>query len=84
MMDQIMTTPNPAMGALQNITPLNQGIPDRTSGMQNFALAILFGFPALALIIVVIRTAGRWASRQFGWGMRCPYPDNCEDDRKLT
>jgi uncharacterized membrane protein len=45
-----------------------QPLPDRTSGLQNFALAILFVFPALALIIVVTRAIGRWSSRQFGWG----------------
>jgi hypothetical protein len=38
------------------------------TGLQIFAIAIIFVFPALALVVVIIRAAGRVAIRQFGWG----------------
>ncbi|KAJ9136689.1 Cfem domain-containing protein [Pleurostoma richardsiae] len=38
-----------------------------TSGLQTFAIFITLFFPALALVIVVIRNAGRFASHTFGW-----------------
>ncbi|SPO02965.1 related to integral membrane protein PTH11 [Cephalotrichum gorgonifer] len=44
-----------------------KGVPDATSARQNVALFILFFFPALALVTVSLRAAGRWAWRQFGW-----------------
>ncbi|CAK7203914.1 hypothetical protein SEUCBS139899_006664 [Sporothrix eucalyptigena] len=37
-----------------------------TTGLQNFAIAINFIFPAVALLVVVARVAGRLSSRQFG------------------
>lgn len=40
-----------------------------TSGLQIFGIAINFIFPALALVVVAARVAGRVASRQFGLGM---------------
>ena len=45
-----------------------QRYPTPTS-LQIFAIAIIFVFPALALVVVIIRAAGRIAIRQFGWGM---------------
>ncbi|KAB5570113.1 hypothetical protein GE09DRAFT_1170964 [Coniochaeta sp. 2T2.1] len=43
-----------------------QRYPTPTS-LQIFAIAIIFVFPALALVVVIIRSAGRIAIRQFGW-----------------
>ncbi|CAK7216614.1 hypothetical protein SBRCBS47491_002887 [Sporothrix bragantina] len=37
-----------------------------TTGLQNFAIAIDFIFPAVALLVVIARVAGRLSSRQFG------------------
>jgi len=37
------------------------------SGLQIFALFVTFFFPALALIVVSTRAAGRFATNQFGW-----------------
>ncbi|KAL1910008.1 hypothetical protein Sste5344_004197 [Sporothrix stenoceras] len=37
-----------------------------TSGLQNFAIAINFIFPAVALLVVAARVTGRVSSRQFG------------------
>lgn len=37
------------------------------SGLQIFAIFINFFFPALALIVVSIRAAGRFATGRFGW-----------------
>ncbi|OIW33786.1 hypothetical protein CONLIGDRAFT_640876 [Coniochaeta ligniaria NRRL 30616] len=45
-----------------------QRYPTPTS-LQIFAIAIIFVFPALALVVVIIRAAGRIAIRQFGWAM---------------
>jgi hypothetical protein len=42
--------------------------PEPTSGLQTFAIFITFFFPALALVVIVIRDAGRLATRQFGLG----------------
>ena len=39
-----------------------------TTGLQTFAIFINFFFPALALAVVVLRTAGRLATNAFGWG----------------
>ncbi len=39
-----------------------------TSWLQTFAIVITFFFPALALIVIVIRDAGRLATKQFGLG----------------
>ena len=42
-------------------------IPDTPSTwLQTFAIFIIFFFPALALVVIVCRDAGRLASRQFG------------------
>lgn len=35
--------------------------------LQIFAIVVVFTFPAIALVIVMIRAAGRIAIRQFGW-----------------
>lgn len=35
--------------------------------LQIFALFIIFFFPAVALVVVLIRVAGRLATAQFGW-----------------
>ena len=40
--------------------------PSPTS-LQIFALFIIFFFPAIALVVVLIRVAGRFATKQFGW-----------------
>jgi hypothetical protein len=45
-----------------------QRYPTPTS-LQIFAIVIIFVFPAVALVTVIIRAAGRIAIRQFGWGM---------------
>lgn len=37
------------------------------SGLQIFAIFVNFFFPALALIVVIIRAAGRVATGRFGW-----------------
>ncbi len=37
------------------------------TGLQIFAIFITFFFPALALVVVGIRAAGRLATHQFGW-----------------
>jgi len=50
------------------MTP-SQQYPTPTS-LQTFAIAIVFVFPALALVVVITRAAGRIAIRQFGWGTR--------------
>lgn len=50
------------------ISTSGQQYPTPTS-LQIFAIAIIFVFPALALVVVIIRAAGRIAIRQFGWGM---------------
>ena len=44
-------------------------IPPQTSGLQTLGLFLLFFFPALALVIIIVRCAGRFATGQFGWGM---------------
>ena len=38
------------------------------SSLQHGGFAILFLFPALALITVVLRVYTRFTTRQFGWG----------------
>jgi len=38
-----------------------------TTGLQTFALFVNFFFPALALIVVSTRAAGRLATHKFGW-----------------
>lgn len=43
-------------------------IPPQSSGLQTVGLFILFFLPALALVIVITRCAGRFATGQFGWG----------------
>jgi hypothetical protein len=58
--------------------PTGLGIPDRTSGQQNLALAILFLFPSLALVVIIVRAAGRWSARQFGWGTHNPLVSNTD------
>ncbi|KAF4626894.1 hypothetical protein G7Y89_g11261 [Cudoniella acicularis] len=40
---------------------------DPTSGLQNAALFITVFFPVLALIVVILRTYGRWTGDVFGW-----------------
>ena len=55
-------------GTTAGVTAYAEGVPDVTSPLQAFALFILFLFPALALVVVSLRAAGRWAWRQFGWG----------------
>jgi len=47
--------------------------PEPTSGLQTFAIFLTFFLPALALVVVVIRGAGRWSAQQFGWddGLIC-------------
>jgi hypothetical protein len=59
-----------ASGALDTNAILTSGqrYPPAT-GLQIFAIAIIFVFPAVALVVVMIRAAGRIAIRQFGWGM---------------
>lgn len=44
-------------------------IPSQTTGLQTLGLFLLFFFPALALIVIIVRCAGRFATSQFGWGM---------------
>lgn len=39
-----------------------------TSADQNAAIAIIMVFPAVALLVVGTRVAGRVSTRQFGWG----------------
>jgi len=39
-----------------------------TTGLQTFAIFITFFFPALALVVIVVRDAGRLANKQFGLG----------------
>ena len=46
-----------------------QGImpdPEPTT-LQMLAVAIIFVFPAIAMVVLLIRVAGRFATRQFGW-----------------
>ncbi|KAL8371274.1 hypothetical protein RB595_001220 [Gaeumannomyces hyphopodioides] len=40
--------------------------PEATSGLQRLAIAIIFVFAALALVIIVLRAVGRIRTRQFG------------------
>ena len=42
--------------------------PPETSGLQRLAVGITFAFPAVALLTVLVRGAGRLASKQFGLG----------------
>lgn len=43
-------------------------MPDPTpTSLQIFAIFIIIFFPALALVVVLIRVAGRLATSQFGW-----------------
>lgn len=58
-----------ASGALEETatSASSQRYPEPTR-LQMFAIAIIFVFPALALVIVTVRAAGRLAVRQFGWG----------------
>lgn len=44
------------------------GVPDRTSSLQNAAIAIEVVFPALALLVLGLRTYIRTITRTFGWG----------------
>lgn len=55
-----------------------EGVPDVTSPLQVIALSILFFFPTLALLVISLRAAGRWAWRQFGWGesSSLPFPSH--------
>ncbi|KAH8910008.1 hypothetical protein BR93DRAFT_993098 [Coniochaeta sp. PMI_546] len=55
-------------GDTNAILASGQRYPTPTS-LQIFAIAIIFVFPALALVVVIIRAAGRIAIRQFGWAM---------------
>lgn len=55
-------------GTAGGTTAYAAGVPDATSPLQVVALLILFIFPAVALVVVSLRAAGRWAWRQFGWG----------------
>lgn len=55
-------------GTASGTTAYASGVPDATSPLQTVALFILFFFPALALVVVSLRAAGRWAWGQFGWG----------------
>lgn len=65
----------PGNGDANRILTSGQQYPAPTS-LQIFAIAIIFVFPALALVVVTIRAAGRIAIRQFGWGKR---PYRCVD-----
>lgn len=56
------------VGGGNNMMFFSNSVPDRSSGLQIFALFVLFSFPSLALVVVSLRAAGRWAWRQFGWG----------------
>lgn len=55
-------------GTAGGTTAYAMGVPDATSPLQMVALFIIFFFPAVALVVVSLRAAGRWAWRQFGWG----------------
>ncbi|KAI0017342.1 hypothetical protein F4780DRAFT_796506 [Xylariomycetidae sp. FL0641] len=52
---------------IENFTALVVPASDPTSAKQSSAIAILVVFPALALLVVCIRVAGRVSSHQFGW-----------------
>jgi len=39
-----------------------------TTWLQTFAIFIILFFPALALVVIVVRAAGRLATNQFGLG----------------
>lgn len=61
-------------GTAGGTTPFAWGVPDATSPLQMVALFILFFFPAVALVVVSLRAAGRWAWGQFGWGESLFFP----------
>jgi len=46
--------------------------PGPTTGLQTFAVFVTFFFPAVALVVVVVRSAGRLATKQFGLGTLSP------------
>ena len=50
-----------------------------TSGLQTLAIIIIFAFPGLALATVVLRNAGKLATRQFGLGT-WPYLEEMDQD----
>ncbi|KAI1085630.1 hypothetical protein F5B20DRAFT_10041 [Whalleya microplaca] len=54
------------LGIIENFESLTMPRPDPSSSEQDAAIAIIMGFPAVALLIVSIRVAGRLSSRQFG------------------
>lgn len=56
-----------ASGDVSTMLTSTQRYPTPTS-LQIFAIAIIVVFPALALVVVIMRAAGRIAIRQFGWG----------------
>lgn len=58
----------PAFARIGDDTGLSAAMPDPpATPLQIFALFIIFFFPAIALVVVLVRVAGRLASVQFGW-----------------
>ena len=70
-------------GTASGTTAYASGVPDATSPLQTVALFILFFFPALALVVVSLRAAGRWAWGQFGWGELFPSFSSISSSRRV-
>ncbi len=52
-----------------------------TTGLQTFAIFIVIFFPAVALLVIVLRNAGRLANNQFGLGRFGMNPGSRQTDK---
>ncbi|KAI1337819.1 hypothetical protein F5Y15DRAFT_145016 [Xylariaceae sp. FL0016] len=63
----LLSRENVDLVTTENFTTLVMPSVDPSSSEQNAAIVITLAFPAVALLIVCIRIAGRVSSHQFGW-----------------
>ena len=54
---------------IEPAAPVGSGERFPTSSLQQAGFAILFMFPAIAVLVVALRVYSRQKMKQFGWGM---------------